>query len=165
MRRKVDAGKRLLNLEWPRLACLCAHMTPVVQAERNVAVLLNFKHYDAASQGVDRSSRYEDGIAGLRRNVSELVRHSSVRDRLPQAPFRGTRPQTGIDAALRTHLQYDPGFGPSRSRPPAAGPYARPRDALGRRAFHVHPGTSGAKEIGGTVDRPPIISTGCFSIN
>jgi hypothetical protein len=67
-------------------------MVPVVQTERNVAILLNFKHYDAAAQRVKRPSRYEDGIAWLRRNVCELVRHPSVRDRLPQTRFRDARP-------------------------------------------------------------------------
>src|SRR5579863_7485423 len=40
----------------------------------------------------------------------------------------------------------------SRSRPPAAGPYARPRDALGRRASRAHPETSAGAEIDGTAE-------------
>src|SRR5579883_284912 len=40
----------------------------------------------------------------------------------------------------------------SRSRPPAAGPYARPMDALGRRASRAHPEISAGAEIDGTVE-------------
>ena len=63
---KVNAGKRLIDLEWPRLSCLRVYMTPVVKAKRHVAVLLNLKHYDVAAQRVNRPSRDEDAIAGLR---------------------------------------------------------------------------------------------------
>ena len=44
-------------------------------------------------------------------NVCELVRHPSVRDRLPQTRFRGAWLQTRIDAALWPRLQDHPGFG------------------------------------------------------
>jgi hypothetical protein len=37
---KINAGKRLIDLEWPPLACLGVNMIPVVQAKCHVAVLL-----------------------------------------------------------------------------------------------------------------------------
>jgi len=46
---KVNTGKRLVDLKCLRPSCLCVNMAPVIKAERNVAVLLNLKHYDVAA--------------------------------------------------------------------------------------------------------------------
>ena len=91
---KIDAGKRLIHLERSRLARLCVNVIPVIQAERHVAVFLNLEHHDVAAQRVNRSSRQEDGVAGLGSEVCETVRQPSVRDRLPEAGFvsPGLRP-------------------------------------------------------------------------
>ena len=64
-RRKIDAGKRLIYLQRPRLTRPGVNMTPVVQAKRDVAVLLNLEHHHAAAQSVDRSSRQEDESPGF----------------------------------------------------------------------------------------------------
>jgi hypothetical protein len=41
--RKINAGKRLIYLEWPWLSGLCVNMTPIVKAECHIAVLLDLK--------------------------------------------------------------------------------------------------------------------------
>ena len=70
---KVNTGKRLIDLKWSRLSCVCVNMAPVIKAKRNVAVLLNLKHYDVAAQRVNRSRRDKNAIAGLRRNTYQVV--------------------------------------------------------------------------------------------
>ena len=41
----------------------------------------------------------------------EMVRHRSVRERLPQSVCRGGRLEARVDAAFRPRLQHHPGFG------------------------------------------------------
>ena len=99
-RGEIDAGKRLIDLKRPRLACLGVHMAPVVQAKRHVAVLLNFENHHAAAQSVYRSSRYEHAVTGFGSEACEMVRHSPVCERVPQNIRRGAWFQARIDAAI-----------------------------------------------------------------
>src|ERR1035438_2917163 len=92
----------------PRLVRPGVNMAPVVQAERDVAVLLNLKHYDAASQGVDGSSRQENAVTSLRSEVREVIGYGPVADRLAQILRRGAWLQAVIDTALRPRLQNHP---------------------------------------------------------
>src|SRR5208337_855579 len=108
---KINAGKRLIDLECARLACLGVNMVPVVQAKRHVAVLLNLEHHDVAAQSVNCPSRQEDAVAGLRSEAYEVVRHRPVRERPPQIICSGTWLQAPIDAAFCPRLQHDPCFG------------------------------------------------------
>jgi len=66
---EINTGKRLLDLEWAWLFGIGVNMAPVIEAKRNVAVLLNLKHNDVAAQRVNRSGRDENAIAGLGRNT------------------------------------------------------------------------------------------------
>ena len=75
---KINAGKRLIDLEWPRLSGFCVHMTPVVKAECHIAVLLDLKDNNIAAQGVNRSSRDEYAVAWLRDDAHEVVRDCPV---------------------------------------------------------------------------------------
>ena len=81
---KINAGNRLIDLEWPPLACLGVNMVPVVQAKRHVAVLLNLEYYGFATQSVNCSSRYENAVAGLWSEAYEVVGHRLISDCPPQ---------------------------------------------------------------------------------
>ena len=109
--RKVNAGKRLIDFERPRLACLGINMVPVVQAKRYVAVLLNLEHHDVAAQSVNRPSRQKNAVAGLRSEACETVRHRPVRERRPQIVCSRAWLQARVDAAFGPRLQHDPSFG------------------------------------------------------
>ena len=106
--REINAAKRLIDLEWPGLASLRIDMVPVVQAKRHIAVLLNFECYDVAAQGVNRPSRYEDAIAGLRTEPYEVVRHRPIPKRLPQIVWSSAWLQARIDAAFWRCLYHHP---------------------------------------------------------
>jgi hypothetical protein len=41
-------------------------MVPVIQAKRNVAILLNLEHHKVAAQRVNRARTEKNGVAGLR---------------------------------------------------------------------------------------------------
>ena len=75
-------------------------MPPVVQAKRHVAVLLNLEHHDVATERVNRSSRQENAVAGLRSEPREFVRYRTVRKGLPQIRCSRTWLQARIDAAF-----------------------------------------------------------------
>src|ERR1035437_4857258 len=109
--RKINTGKRLIELEWPRLSGLCVNMTPIVKAECHIAVLLNLKDNDTASQGVNRSSRNEYAVAWLRDDAHKMVRDCPVGKRIPQIAGSRTRFQTRIDAASFICFNHDPGLG------------------------------------------------------
>src|ERR1017187_9943843 len=81
---KINAGKRLVDLECPWLSGRRVNMAPVVQAKRHVAVLLNLEHHDVATERVNRPSRQENAVAGLRSEPCEVVRYRPVREGLPQ---------------------------------------------------------------------------------
>src|SRR5664279_1389777 len=85
-------------------------MVPVIQAKRNVAVLLNLEHHDVAAQRVNRACPQENGIAGLRSQGCELVRHRPVREGMPQTRCSRTWLQARIDAAFGPGFQHDPCF-------------------------------------------------------
>ena len=86
-------------------------MVPVVQAKRHVAVLLNLEHHDVAAQGMNCPGRGENGIAGLRYETRESIRHRAVCKSLPHIVSSGTWLQTGIDAAGWPRFEHDPCFG------------------------------------------------------
>src|ERR1022692_804096 len=128
--RKINACKRLIDLKWPPLASLRIDMVPVVQAKRHIAVLLNFECYDVAAQGVNRPSRYEDAIAGLRTEPYEIVRHRPIRKRPPQIVWSSARFQARIDSAFGRCLYHHPSLGLPR--------FARWQQALIRiRGMHL----------------------------
>src|ERR1035441_2252756 len=109
--RKINTGKRLIDLEWPWLSGLCVDMAPVVKAECHIAVLLNLKDNNIATQGVNRSSRNEYAVAWLRNDAHEVVRDGPVGKRIPQIAGSRTRFQARIDAASFICLNHDPRFG------------------------------------------------------
>jgi hypothetical protein len=109
--RKINAGKRLIDLKWPPLASRRIDRVPVVQAKRHIAVLLNFECYDVAAQSVNRPSRYEDAIAGLRTEPYEVVRHRLISDCPPQVVCSSAWLQTRINAAFWRCLYHHPSLG------------------------------------------------------
>jgi hypothetical protein len=109
--RKINAAKRLIDLEWPRLAGLGIDMVPVVQAKCHIAVLLNLECYEVSAQSVNRPSRYEDAIAGLRTETYEVVRHRPIRKRPPQIVWSSAWLQARTDAAFWRCLHHDPSLG------------------------------------------------------
>ena len=74
-------------------------MAPVVQTERNVTILLNFKHHDVVAQGVNRPRWYKNTVAGFRGEVGKTIRHRAVGHSLAQVFGSGARPQAGINPA------------------------------------------------------------------
>ena len=60
--RKINAGHRLVNLQWSRLAGLGINMVPVVKTKCHVAILLHFKNHHVA-QRVNGPGRYENSVA------------------------------------------------------------------------------------------------------
>ena len=108
--RKINTGHRLIDLQGSRLAGLGINMVPVVKAKRHVAVFLHFKDHHVA-QRVNGPGWYENSVAGLRSEGGEMVRHRSVRERLPQSVCRGGRLEARVDAAFCPRLQHHPGFG------------------------------------------------------
>ena len=62
-RSKIDARKRLIDLKGPWLFGLCLDMTPIVETECNVAVLLNLEDNNTTTQSVNRSRGDEYNIA------------------------------------------------------------------------------------------------------
>jgi hypothetical protein len=47
--RKINASKRLIDLECSRVACFGVNVTPVVQAKRHIAVFLNLENYNVSA--------------------------------------------------------------------------------------------------------------------
>src|ERR1019366_530206 len=90
--------------------CLAVNMAPVIKAKRHVAVLLNLEHNDVAAQRVNRPSRQENAVAGLRSEPCEVVRYHPIRERPPQIVGSGAWLQARIDAALGPRFQHDPCF-------------------------------------------------------
>ena len=92
-------------------------MTPIVEPERHIAILLNFKDDDSVAQSVNRSCRNEDRIARLRINAHHVVRNRLVFKRTPKNARGDPRPEPGIDSAafglLPPRLRLQP-----RPRPP-----------------------------------------------
>src|ERR1039458_8519107 len=64
--RKINARKRLIDLECTRLSSLRVNIAPVIQAKRHVAILLNFEHDKVSAKRMHRPSRQENSFAGLR---------------------------------------------------------------------------------------------------
>jgi hypothetical protein len=62
-RPKIDARKRLIDLKRPWLSGLGIDMSPIVEAECNVAVLLNLEDNNTTTQSVNRSRGDENSIA------------------------------------------------------------------------------------------------------
>ena len=109
--RKVKAGQRLFDVECSRLAGLRVNMAPVVQAKRDVAVLLYLEHHDVATERVHRPGRQEDALAGLRSEHATCSASVPLAERPPQIVGRGPWLQARIDAAVYPRLQHDPCFG------------------------------------------------------
>jgi hypothetical protein len=86
-------------------------MVPVIQAKRNVAILLNLEHHKVAAQRVNRARTEKNGVAGLRSQTCEVVHQRPVRERSPQIGFRSIWLQARIDTALCPGFQHDPSFG------------------------------------------------------
>ena len=62
--RKINAGHRLINLQWSRLAGLRINVVPVVKTKRHVAIFLHFKNHQVA-QRVNGPGWQEDAVARL----------------------------------------------------------------------------------------------------
>ena len=60
---------------------------------------------------MNRPGRHKDAIAGLRREICEVLRDRCVRDRLPQTVCRRARLEARVDSAFGIRLQHHPGFG------------------------------------------------------
>ncbi len=86
-------------------------MAPVVQTEGNVTILLNFKHHDVVTQGVNCPRWYKNTVAGLRGEAGETIRQRAVGHSLAQVFGSGARPQAGINPACCRCLQHYPCFG------------------------------------------------------
>jgi hypothetical protein len=67
-RSKIDARKRLIDLKRSRLSGLCVDMSPIVETECHVAVLLNLEDNNITAQSVNRSRGNEYSIAWFRDN-------------------------------------------------------------------------------------------------
>ncbi len=61
---KINAGQRLIELQWSRLTGLGIDVVPIVQTKRHVAVFLHFEH-DHVAERVNRPGRHEGAIAEL----------------------------------------------------------------------------------------------------
>ena len=107
---EIDAGNRLLDLQRSRLACLGVDAIPVVQAKRDVAILLHLEHHHVA-QRVNGSGSDEDGIAESRGEARQKVRHGMAREGPLEIISSGASLQAREDAAGRPCLQHDPRFG------------------------------------------------------
>jgi hypothetical protein len=108
---KINASNRLIDLECAQLSGLRVNMAPVAKAKRHVAILLNLEYHDVAAQRVNRASRQENGIAGLRSEPYKVVCHRPVCDRSPKTGCSDARLQARIDAAFCRGFQHDPCFG------------------------------------------------------
>jgi hypothetical protein len=60
---KIYTGKRLFDLKRPRFSSLRIDMSPIVEAECDVAVLLDFKDNNVVAQSVNSSRRDKNGVA------------------------------------------------------------------------------------------------------
>jgi hypothetical protein len=109
--RKINAGKRPVDLERPRLACLRVEMVPVAQVKRHVAVLLNLEYYDVSARRANCPSLEKNGVAGLRGEPYELIHHRPFCECPPQILCSGMWLQASLNTAFRTHLEYDPCLG------------------------------------------------------
>jgi hypothetical protein len=110
-RSELYAGKSFINLQWPWFFGLRVDMTPIVEPECDIAVLLNFKDDNILTQTVNRPTGDEYGISRIRGNADEVVRYGSVKKRTPQTVSSRTRLQACVDPASFLSLNYNPCFG------------------------------------------------------
>jgi hypothetical protein len=73
---KIDAGKGVVDLEFPWLARLRIDVTPVVQTKRRVTILPNLEDNNIAAQGVNRSGRNEHCVSRFRHRFDRNVQNS-----------------------------------------------------------------------------------------
>src|ERR1039458_9561040 len=100
-------------MEWRWLSGLCVDMAPVVKAECHIAVLLNLKDNNIATQGVNRSNWETDHTAG---HITNLITPSDI--------------ENGVAVAVRSLRRH----GPSRK-----GGMSHRCSAESQRQQHRHP--------------------------
>ena len=95
----------------PRPPGLGIETVPVVEPERDVAVLLHLKEDETATEGVNGAGRQEEAVARLRMEDAEAVGDGAVGGGSAKVVGTEAGLEADIDAALRLGVQDDPGFG------------------------------------------------------
>lgn len=107
---EVSAGERFGDMDRARLS-IGVSASPVVQAESEVALLLNFSEYDSWSECMYGASGYEDAVSGVYFVDMEQVFEVTATESHLEHTGSDTGFQSGADTCAGISVEDDPCFG------------------------------------------------------
>ncbi len=108
--REVDTGQRFGNMEIARIAVVVSPI-PIEDSVGGIRVLLDFVYQKTRTDGMEPTRRNENGIAFLRNEGVDEIRHCTVVDRSFEILATGSLFQTDMKFGTGFRIGDEPHFG------------------------------------------------------